>query len=115
VNLGLVVEGARLLAFLLSQESSHHCFLPGIWVKEVLCADNIYRLLGRDRNWRTAPLKTPFLAGHQWLTPIILVTQEAEIRKIVVQSRPWANILQDPILKKTHQKKGWWSGSRCGP
>jgi hypothetical protein len=25
-------------------------------------------------------------AGHQWLMPIILATQEAELRRIVVQS-----------------------------
>jgi hypothetical protein len=25
---------------------------------------------------------------HQWLTPIILATQEAEIRRIIVQSQP---------------------------
>jgi hypothetical protein len=27
------------------------------------------------------------LAGHQWLVPIILATQEAEIRRIVVRSQ----------------------------
>jgi hypothetical protein len=27
-------------------------------------------------------------ARHWWLTPVILVTQEAEIRRIVVQSQP---------------------------
>jgi hypothetical protein len=32
--------------------------------------------------------KKPIRAGHQWLTPIIPATQEAEIRRIVVQSQP---------------------------
>jgi hypothetical protein len=27
------------------------------------------------------------IAGHQWLTPVILATQEAEIRRIVVGSQ----------------------------
>jgi hypothetical protein len=27
-------------------------------------------------------------AGSQWLTPVTLATQEAEIRRIVVQSQP---------------------------
>jgi hypothetical protein len=32
--------------------------------------------------------------------PVILATQEAEIRRIVVQSQPGHNSSQDPILKK---------------
>jgi hypothetical protein len=33
--------------------------------------------------------KNPKLvAGHWWLTPVILATQEIEIRRIVVQSQP---------------------------
>jgi hypothetical protein len=39
--------------------------------------------------------------------PVILATQEAEIRRIMVQSQPWANSSQDPILKKLSQKKDW--------
>jgi hypothetical protein len=51
-------------------------------------------------------LKTVLLAGHRWLTPVILATQEAEIRGIMVQS--------DPISKKPITKNGWWSSS-SGP
>jgi hypothetical protein len=29
--------------------------------------------------------------GHWWLTPVIVATQEAEIKRIAVQSQPWAN------------------------
>jgi hypothetical protein len=46
-------------------------------------------------------------AGSQWFTPVILATQEAEIRKIY-----------EPYLKKKKKKshkKGWWSGSKCRP
>jgi hypothetical protein len=27
-------------------------------------------------------------AGHQWLMPVILVTQEAEMRRTAIQSQP---------------------------
>jgi hypothetical protein len=38
--------------------------------------------------------------------PIILATQEADIRRIEVRSQPQANRSQDPILKKPITKKG---------
>jgi hypothetical protein len=38
--------------------------------------------------------------------PIILATQEAEIRKIAVRSHFQANSSRDPISKKTLHKKG---------
>jgi hypothetical protein len=41
----------------------------------------------------------------RWLTPVILATQEAEIRRIMVRSQPWTNRSRDLILKKTHHKK----------
>jgi hypothetical protein len=53
-------------------------------------------------------------AGHQWLTFVILATQEAEI-KIAVRSQPEASSLREPISKKPFTKKDWWSGSRCKP
>jgi hypothetical protein len=33
--------------------------------------------------------------------------QEAEIRRIMVQSQPGQIVLGDPILKKPFTKKGW--------
>jgi hypothetical protein len=36
---------------------------------------------------------------------VILAIQEAEIRRIRVQSQPQANSSQDPILKKNNHKK----------
>jgi hypothetical protein len=35
---------------------------------------------------------------------VILATQEAEIRRIVVRSQPWANSSQDPVSTNTHTK-----------
>jgi hypothetical protein len=46
-------------------------------------------------------------------TPIIPATQEAETRRIVVQSQPCANIVpQDPISKKNPSPKKGWCGLR---
>jgi hypothetical protein len=36
---------------------------------------------------------------HQWLMPVILATNEAEIRRITIRSQPWANSSQGPISK----------------
>jgi hypothetical protein len=33
-------------------------------------------------------LKSPIITGQLWLIPVILATQEAEIRKVVVQNLP---------------------------
>jgi hypothetical protein len=52
-------------------------------------------------------LKITFSAQRWWLTPVILATQEAEIRRTVVQSQPRQIVCK--ILsqkKKTHNKKG---------
>jgi hypothetical protein len=42
--------------------------------------------------------------------PIILASQEAEIRRIKVRSQSWANSSRDPISKNINlppNKKGW--------
>jgi hypothetical protein len=43
---------------------------------------------------------------YYWLTPVILATSEAEIRRITVQGHPKANSSQDPISKILSTKKG---------
>jgi hypothetical protein len=48
--------------------------------------------------------------SRQWLTPVILATREAEIRRM-----NQANRSRDPISKKPTTKKGWWSGSSYRP
>jgi hypothetical protein len=39
--------------------------------------------------------------GCRWLTPVLLATQEAEIRRITVQSQP------EHLKKSYHKKLGW--------
>jgi hypothetical protein len=51
----------------------------------------------------------------RWLTPVILVTQEADIRRITVRSQPRQIVHKTLFWKHPSQKKGWWSGSRCRP
>jgi hypothetical protein len=45
------------------------------------------------------------LARCWWLTPVILATWEAEIRRITVRSQPQTNSLQGPISKRNPSKK----------
>jgi hypothetical protein len=44
--------------------------------------------------------------GAWWLTPVIPATQEAEIRRITVQSQCRQIVLRDTISKNPSQKRG---------
>jgi hypothetical protein len=52
--------------------------------------------------------------NHAGLTPVILATQEAQIRRITVQSQP-GQIVLEMLSRKTLHKKGWWSDSGVAP
>jgi hypothetical protein len=59
-------------------------------------------------------------AGHQWLKPEILSTQEVEIKRILVQSQPRQVVCKtlsrgEVGETKAFTKKDWWNGSRCRP
>jgi hypothetical protein len=49
---------------------------------------------------------------NNWAMPIILVTQEAEIRRMAVQRQPWQIVHETLPQKIKNTKKGKWSGSR---
>jgi hypothetical protein len=53
-------------------------------------------------------------AECQWLTLVILATQEAEISRIGVRSQP-RQIVHKTLSRKYPSQNGWRSGSRCRP
>jgi hypothetical protein len=60
------------------------------------------------------PFKINIIVTRQWFMPVILVTQEVEIKTIAIRSQP-GHILARPYLENTLHKNNWWSGSRCRP
>jgi hypothetical protein len=59
-------------------------------------------------------IKKKLLARCQWLTPVILATQEAETGGSQFKASEGKYFVR-PHSKKLITKKGWWSGSRCRP
>jgi hypothetical protein len=62
----------------------------------------------RGQPWlHNKTLSQKFLKRHQWLMAVILATQKAETRRIVVGSQTKANSSRDPMSKKKkNYKKG---------
>jgi hypothetical protein len=50
-------------------------------------------------------VKKPHTARCQWLTPIVLAIQEAEIRKITVRSQPGQTVRETLSQKTSSQQK----------
>jgi hypothetical protein len=65
--------------------------------------------------WIAIYKKIMNISRCQWLTPIILATQKAEIGRIAVQSQSRQRVCETLILKKPITKMGWWSSLRCRP
>jgi hypothetical protein len=58
----------------------------------------------KGKLWPKSKVKVSVLVGSQWLTPVILATQEAEIRRIVVQSQLRQIVRETLSLKYLTQK-----------
>jgi hypothetical protein len=65
-------------------------------------------------SWNSASKKL-FTARHQWLTPIILTTQETEIRKISFQNQPRQIVQETLYQKNTSQKRASGVAQGVGP
>jgi hypothetical protein len=70
---------------------------------------------GRQAQLKIADIKKQQSRVRRWLTLVILATQEAEIRRIMVWSQPGKTVPWDPSSKNPFTKKDWWSGSRYRP
>jgi hypothetical protein len=70
-------------------------------------------------SWFIPVSQFPSFAGRWWLTPVILATQEAEIRRILVWNQPrqivQETLSQKKLITKKRGRGGWWSGSGCRP
>jgi hypothetical protein len=54
-------------------------------------------------------------AGHLWLTPVILDTQEAEIRRIELQSQPRQIVSETLSWKTLHKNRAGGVAQGEGP
>jgi hypothetical protein len=76
-----------------------------------ICFTFLFSILEGEKK-KTFLFKIVIQAGRPWLIPIILATQEVEIRRITVQSQPRQIVPETLFQKYPSQKKGRWSGSR---
>jgi hypothetical protein len=58
-----------------------------------------------DQSWDNVNIKKNGLVRHWWLTPVILVTQEVEIRRIVARNQP-GQIVLETLSRKNPTQKG---------
>jgi hypothetical protein len=126
---GLSVNGQKGRVFVISQD------LPGLWWGQVATVFSLQFQSGFP--WAAIAVAPPKLAPGPfqillralfsqsivlvtsvffsflkclWLTPVILATQEVEIRRTAVRSQPRQIVCETLPQKKPITKKGWSSG-----
>jgi hypothetical protein len=55
------------------------------------------------------------MMGRRWLTPVIIPTQEVEIRRITVQSQPRKNSVRPYLKKQPSQRRAGGMAQDVGP
>jgi hypothetical protein len=58
----------------------------------------------KEKEWKEV-VRSDSLARHRWLTPIILATQEAKIRRISVPSQPRQVVCETLSQKTLHKNR----------
>jgi hypothetical protein len=85
---------------------THAGFKLKILLPQLPAPLHLAAILEYTKNVELYPLKECIGDGHQWLMPVILVTQEAEIRRIVVRSQLGQIVRETLPQKKKLHKKG---------
>jgi hypothetical protein len=62
-------------------------------------------LEAKEYDYSPFMIKSSLRAGLWWFTPVILATQEAEIKRIAVQSQP-RQIVRETLPQKKPSQKG---------
>jgi hypothetical protein len=91
-----------------------HIKLPIVNTQSFGCDFKCFQVHKLYLSWVLSILRV-ISAHRQWLIPIILAAQEAEIRRIAVQSQPRKTVCKTLSWKTLFQKIGPTSGSRWRP
>jgi hypothetical protein len=51
-------------------------------------------------------MKMPSTVEPRWIMPVILAREEAEIRRVTVESQPGQTVLENPYQNSQHKKHG---------
>jgi hypothetical protein len=93
--------------------SLNHSFIPktiNLNTGRIFFSKGIFSLKKKNLNKNNGTL-----ARCQWLTSVILTTQEAEIKRIRIRSQHWQIVWEIQSCQKTHYKQSWWSVSGWRP
>jgi hypothetical protein len=114
-----IIYNDQIRVIIISVSNIYHFYVRNLWtlnsylkiyhkllyLEPVAHSCNPSYLGGRDQENQGSKPVPGIRNLHWWFMPVILATQEAQIRRIEVRSQPQTNSLR-PYLEKTHHKKG---------